>query len=901
MSIRNLDRLFRPGSVAVIGATLRPQSVGATVLANLRAGGFGGAIYAVNPKYGTLLDAPCYPNIRALPAPPDLAVICTPPPTVPGLVAELAAAGTRAAIVLTAGLGPADGQLCRKMQEAARPSLLRLLGPNCLGLISPGIGLNASFAPSGAPVGTLAFATQSGAMATAVLDWARSRQIGFSHFVSLGDSLDIDVADVLDYLAGDRDTRAILLYVEAIRHGRKFMSAARAAARSKPVLIVKAGRAPEGARAAATHTGALAGRDDVYDAVIRRAGMLRVDSTGELFDAVETLARARPVGGSRLAILTNGGGAGVMAADALAAGGGTLATLTPATLAALDRVLPPSWSHADPVDVLGDAPVARYVEAGRILAHAPEADAVLLLHAPTAIVPAAGIADAIVQARQRQDLPLFTGWLGGDAVAGARQACRAAGIPTYDTPEQAVRAFLQAAEYRRNLALLAQTPPAVTDGVEPDRAGAHSVIEAALAEGRRMLSESESKQVLAAYGIPVIETVRAANADAAATVAASLGFPVALKIASPDITHKSAVGGVALDLDGPDAVRAAALAMTARVGQMRPQARLEGFTVQRMARPADAVELILGVFTDPVFGPVILFGHGGTAVEQIRDHAIALPPMNRLVAADLVQRTRVARLLAHPAPGGPANPTATEAVLTALTRLSNLVCEMGELAELDINPLIASAEGVLALDARIAVAPAQGSPRDRLAILPYPRELETRLTWHGAPLLLRPIRPEDEDALRTFYSHMTPEDIHSRYFCSFRDPGHAQLARLTQIDYAREMAFVAMAEDARNPGAASQIVGEARAVADPDNIAAEFGVVVRSDWKGRGLGSLLLGKLLAYARAHGTRELTGTVLAGNRAMLALAKGQGFAMRTQADGEVVDVRLSLAAGASITPA
>lgn len=890
MSIRNLDHLFAPASVALIGASAKPHSVGATVLANLLAAGFAGPLYAVNPKYRELGDLPCHASVAALPQTPDLAIICTPPDTVPGLIAELGDRGTRAAIVLTAGLGRVADRRGRTIQQAmlqaSRPYLLRILGPNCVGLLVPGMGLNASFASAAALPGSLAFVSQSGALATAVLDWARSRQIGFSHFVSLGDSADVDAADVIDYLAGDAGTHAILLYLEAIANGRKFMSAARAAARNKPVLIVKSGRVAEGAKAAASHTGALAGADDVYDAAIRRAGMLRVGTTGELFDAVETLARARPLQGERLAIMTNGGGAGVMATDALILGGGELAAFSAATLRQLDAGLPATWSHGNPADIVGDAPTERYLHTLRVLEAAPEADAVLLIHAPTAIVPSGDIADAVAQAASGSARPLFTAWLGGDAVASARQRCREAGIPTYDTPEQAVRGFLQAAEYRRNQALLTQTPPSVPDGIAPDRARALAVVREALAAGHAMLGEAQAKEVLAAYGIPVVQTHVAADADAAAVEASVLGFPVALKILSPDITHKSDVGGVALDLASAEQVRIAAQQMQARVKRESPRARLTGFTVQRMAARAGAFELIIGVATDPVFGPVLLFGQGGTAVERIADRAIALPPLDDVLARDLVGRTRISRLLT----GYRHRPAIDHGALhDVLIRVSQLVIDLAEIVELDINPLIADEHGVVALDARIAVRPATAPGAARLAIRPYPKELEETVMWNGRTLLLRPVRPDDEGRYLAFFAAQAPEDIHLRYFCVFRQPSHGQLARMTQIDYSREMGFVAVALDHAGTW---EMLGEARAVTDPDNIRAEFAVSVRSDCKGRGLGHLLLDKVIAYCRAQGTRELVGATLPDNVAMIQLASACGFAVDRQAPGEEVRLHRSL---------
>ena len=569
MSIRNLEHLFRPQSVAVIGASETPRSVGATVLHNLVVGKFAGPILPVNPKYRELAGIKVYPTVASLPTVPELAVICTPPATVPTLIGELGACGTKAVIVITAGLGmtkDAQGKSLKEaMLAAAKPHLLRILGPNCVGLLVPALRLNASFAHTGALPGKIAFVSQSGALVTAVLDWAKSRGIGFSRFVSLGDSTDVDCGDVLDYLGSDAETHAILLYIESITAARKFMSAARAAARNKPVLVVKAGRAAEGARAAASHTGALAGSDDVYDAAIRRAGMLRVFSTDNLFDAVETLARARPLSGDRLAIMTNGGGPGVMATDALIGAQGRLAALSPETLSRLDAILPPTWSRGNPVDIIGDAPTGRYVQTLQILLEDPQTDAVLFIHAPTAIVPSTEIAAAVAPVVKQAQRNVLACWLGGDAVRQAGDTFEEAGIPTYDTPEEAVRAFVQIVQYRRNQDLLMEVPPSRSAEFVHDREKAQAVVKGALADGRAMLSEPEAKAVLAAYSIPVVDTRIATSAERAAEIAVDLGFPVALKILSPDVTHKSDVGGVVLDLESAAAVDAAGQAMRRRL------------------------------------------------------------------------------------------------------------------------------------------------------------------------------------------------------------------------------------------------------------------------------------------------------------------------------------------------
>ena len=875
MSVRNLDKLFAPASVAIIGASPKPHSVGATVLRNVIEGCFKGAIYPVNPKYDSVAGLRAYPDVAALPEAPGLAIICTPAATVPGIVRALGEAGTRAAIILSAGFGSHGNghgrRLRQEVLDAARPYVLRLLGPNCVGMLVPGMGLNASFSHTGALPGRIAFVSQSGGLVTAVLDWANSRGIGFSKFVSLGDSADIDFGDMLDYLASDAETSAILMYMEDVRHARKFMSAARAAARSKPTLVLKAGRMPEGAAAAASHTGALAGADDVYDAAIRRAGMLRVLTTEDLFAAVETLARARPLAGERLAIMTNGGGPGVMATDALAVAKGTLAALSPITLERLGKVLPATWSHSNPVDIIGDAPAERYCEALAVLLDAPEVDAVLFIHTPTAIVPSAAIAAAVAPLAKAASRNVLGCWLGADAVAEARHIFAAAGIPTYATPEEAVNGFLQIVHYRRNQELLMQVPPAITDSVAGARDEAAAIVRAVLGSGRTIMTEPEAKAVLAAYGIPVVQTRSTAGIDEAVQAAEAIGFPVAVKILSPDITHKSDVGGVVLDLESAEAVRAAAGRMQKRLAATYPEARLDGFTVQSMARRPQAHELIIGVATDPVFGPVILFGQGGVAVEVMADHAIGLPPLNAVLARDMVSRTRVSKLLAGYRNLPPAD---MDAIVRVLVQVSQLVADIPELAELDINPLLADSQGAIALDARIRVqlADKSASTLDRLAIRPYPAELEEDIEWGGEKILLRPIRPEDGPAHMAFFAALSPDDIRYRMFVRIRELQPSQLARFTQIDYDREMAFIATRT---NADGRHETLGVARVVADPDNIQAEFAVTVRSDLKGHGLGRILMEKLIAYCRRRGTREIVGEALPQNTRVIQLVRKLGF--------------------------
>jgi len=870
MSIRNLDLLLEPSSVAVFGASSRSGSVGATVWANLRGGGFKGPLYAVNPKRGQLDGQQVYGRAADLPSVPDLAVICTPAAVVPGLIAELGTRGTRAAIVLTAGLNSVQR---KAMLDAARPSLLRILGPNCIGMLSPHLGLNASFAHTSAAAGELAFVSQSGALVTAMLDWARARAIGFSHFVSLGEHADVDFGDMLDYLASDAKTRAILLYIESIESPRKFMSAARAAARNKPVIVVKAGRSVQGQRAAASHTGALAGSDLVYDAAIARAGMLRVDTLQQLFLAAETLTRFRSNLSDRLTILTNGGGAGVMAADAAEHAGIELAALGPDTLAALDAVLPANWSHGNPVDIIGDAPVARYAQTLRVLSQDPQAGAILFIHAPTAIVPSLAIAQALIPLVDRRNPRLLSCWLGEAAVAQARKTFQDAGIASYDTPEEAVSAFSMLVCYRRNQSQLLEAPAShLGDATKaaPDASAVQALLESVLAHGQQILTEPQAKAVLAAYRIPVVATqMVSASPEAAAAAAQTMGFPVVLKILSNDISHKSDVGGVVLNLAHAAAVRDAAAAMLARVAVERPQALVDGFTVQAMVRPAHARELIVGASIDTVFGPIILFGSGGTSVEVVADRAIALPPLNRRLARALVRNTRVARLLEGFRDTPAADLDALDDVLVAV---SQLMADHPQIAELDINPLILSPGGAIALDARIRVSDRRDGGAEHFAIKPYPAQLTEQIDWQGQPLTIRPIRPGDEAQHLEFLSQLDPEDVRMRVFYSRRSIEPSELARLTQIDYEREIAFVAVRP---GPDGKEQTLATARAVADPDNITAEFGIIVRSDLKGQGLGRVLMDKLIRTLRDQGTQRLVATVLQENKRMLALQREIGF--------------------------
>ncbi len=873
MSIRNLDKMFRPRSVAVFGASDKPKSVGSALMTNLLRAGFRGPILPVNPRAAAVHGIVAYQDVASLPSAPDLAIIATPPDTVPSLVAALGSRGARAAVVLTAGF--AEGEVAVGKERAAqllaatRPHLLRVVGPNCLGIAVPGIGLNATFAPAAMLSGNIAFLTQSGAMATTVLDWALPRGIGFSAIVSMGDMSDVDFGDLLDYFALDEATHAILIYAEAVTQARKFMSAARRAARVKPVIVVKSGRVEEGARAATSHTGALAGADVVYEAAFRRAGMLRVNEVEELFDAATTLARMSPQRGDRLAIVTNGGGAGVLATDRLIEEGGRLATLSPDTIGKLNSVLPPTWSHANPIDLIGDADAERYANAMTILMQDANVDALLVAYCPTAIVSSADAAKGLIGALARPDPAakknVFACWMGEASVAEGRAQLVAAQVPDFETPERAVRAFMYLVRYRQSQKLLLETPSSVAPSEPADIRRAHEIVRQALDDQREWLDPAEAAAFLACYGVRFARTQAVPDAKSAAQVAARIKAPVALKIRSRDVIHKSDVGGVALNLATAAEVEAAARQMNERVSRALPQARLEGFIVQEMIHRPGAYELIAGITTDPTFGPVILFGHGGTAVEIVRDKSLELPPLNTALARAQIERTRIAALLR----GFRDRPAADiDAVVNVLIALSRIAAEHAEIAELDINPLLCDPRGVIAVDCRIRVHAAAAPAQARLAIRPYPQTLETEIrTLERRSYAVRPIKPEDEPALRRFADEVDTRDLWHAFFAPLRDRTHETAARLSQIDYDREMTLVAWEGE--------RVAGLARSTADPDFEAAECAVIIRGDLREKGLATQLLQALLRAIEALGVRQAVLVFPADQARMLSIGTELGF--------------------------
>jgi len=887
MTIRNLEYCLRPRSVAVIGASGKPGSVGNTLTENILSAGFNGRVYLVNPHHASIGGHKCFRSVEALPEAPELAVIATPPDTVPPIIEALGKTGTRAAVVITAGFSPA---LKQAMLDAARPYCLRIIGPNCLGISVPGLGLAANFGLNSPKSGSLAFLSQSGALMTGILDWASARDIGFSYVVSMGDMTDVDVGDLLDFLAADVSTSAILLYLETIPAARKFMSAARSAARAKPVIVIKSGRNAEAARAAATHTGALAGSDAAVSAAFHRAGLVRVEELEELFTAAETLASLKPVGGNELLILTNGGGAGVLAVDDLMRLEGRLAPLSDALVAALDKVLPANWSRANPIDIIGDASPERYKATLDAVLANPTADGILVMNCPTALASstdaAQAVLDAIAQAPDPKAVPpILTNWLGEDAASGGRQKFREAGIPTYESPNDAIKGFYYLWQYTKAQETLMRTPPKDTGHTTIADEAARAIMRTAVRAGRTVLTEPESKAVLSAFGIPTVATRVAATPEEVADIAHALlkqTSSVAVKILSDDISHKSDVGGVRLGLSTPQEARHAAERMLLRTREMKPDARLQGFTVQPMIMRKQAHELLMGVYEDQLFGPMILFGAGGTATEIIHDTAVALPPLDTTLALDLMAQTRICKLLEGYRDRPPAD---LAGIASALVRLSQLVVDCPAVKELDINPLLADETGVIALDARIRIDPAEvekDGPNPRLAIRPYPNQWERWTeTVDGERILIRPIKPADEHHYGAFIDKLSPEDVRFRFLAPRKEFSHKFIARFTQIDYARAMAFVALNKDE------TELYGVARLAADPDYSKGEYAIIVRSDLKGTGIGWLLMRHLIRYAEREGLQELAGDVLERNTRMLDMCRALGFEI--SADPEDLSLR------------
>lgn len=888
-----LSKVFEPSSVAVIGASEREGSVGAQVLLNLRENGFKGAIYPVNPKHDEVQGLTCYSSIAAIDHTVDLAIIIVPSKHIPQVMRDCGEHGVGAAIVLSAGFaetGKAGANRQSEIVDIARTHDIPLVGPNCLGIIRPRVGLNATFAKSRAKTGHVALVAQSGAFCTALLDWADTEGFGFSAVASLGATADVGFGEVLDYLAVDPETRSILLYIEGVTNARSFMSGLRVAARLKPVIVVKSGRNESGTRAAVSHTGALAGADRVFDAAIERAGAVRVNSVAQLFAAAHLLASGTRVDGPRLAIVTNGGGPGVMAADRAHDLGVPLANLGSHTIESLENTLPAHWSHSNPVDVLGDADPERYRNAASIVLADKDVDGMLVMLTPQSMTDPAGCADAVIEAAKESTKPVLTCWMGAKLVAEGRQRFAKAGVPQFKSPENAVEAFGYLACYRRNQKALLQAPGPLSPQDEPDVEGAKLIIEHAIAQRRHTLSTAEAKAVLRAFQIPVSPSINVTSAADALVAAEGLGLPVAMKINSPDITHKSDVGGVRLNIREPRTVRTAFREMMDSVTSQSPEARIDGIIIEPMLHRPHAREIMIGIVKDPVFGPVISFGTGGTAVEVFADNNLALPPLNEYLSRELVKGTRADRFLK----AFRNLPAADQYKLNdVLQRVSEIACELPEVQELDINPLLVDENEVIAVDARILAAPPKTSTAryGHMAIHPYPVELVSE--WQladGTDIVVRPIRPEDANLEQAFVQNLSPESRYFRFMQSLEKLSPIMLARFTQIDYDREMALIAVIKEHT---AEAKFVGVARYVGNPDHRSCEFALTVADELQRQGVGRELMKRLMEVARDRGIEVMEGEVLSNNSKMIRMCEQLGFRVAHVADEpDVVQVRRHL---------
>lgn len=894
-----LDAIFKPHAVAVIGASEEPQSVGRTILANLISSPFGGAVFPVNPKRRYVLGIKAYPTIGEVPESVDLAVIATPAPTVPGIIAECVRAGVRGAIIISAGFkerGPEGVELERQVLEEARRGRMRLIGPNCLGAMMPPSGLNATFAATIARPGNVAFISQSGALCTAVLDWSLREQVGFSAFISIGSMLDVGWGDLIDYLGNDRRTQAILLYMESIGDAAGFLSAAREVALTKPIIVIKGGRTAEAAHAAASHTGSLAGSDEVLDIAFRRVGVLRVNNIADVFYMAETLAKQpRPLG-PRLAMITNAGGPGVLATDTLLQFGGALAELAPETIAALDQTLPPHWSHGNPIDILGDADPLRYAKALEVAAKDPQTDGLLVILTPQAMTDPTRAAELLAPLATGTGKPILASFMGSAAVAEGEAILNRAGIPTFPYPDTAARVFGYMWRYSEGLRALYETPslPRADGDTEGAAATARTILEGVRAEGRTILTEPESKALLAAYGLPTVETRIATDEAGAVGAATAIGFPVVLKIYSKTITHKTDVGGVRLNLRDADAVREAYRAIEASVREHAGAEAFDGVTVQPMVR-LDGYELIIGSSLDPQFGPVLLFGSGGQLVEVYRDSALGLPPLNTTLARRMMERTKIFKALQGVRGRRPVDIVALEGLLV---RFAQLIVEQPLIRELDINPLLASPDGLLALDARVVVHDSGVADDDlpRPVIHPYPSQYISEATLkNGTTVTIRPIRPEDEPLLVQFHQTLSERSVYFRYFHMMtlhQRTSHERLTRMCFIDYAREMALVVERTDPETGAPEIMAVGRLSRTPGTAEPEAEFAILVNDRYQRQGLGSELLPRLIQIGRDWGLRRITAEILPENRGMQLVATQHGFTLKPDYAEGVVNALMTL---------
>jgi acetyltransferase len=894
--IHSLDVFFAPKTVAVVGATENPGSVGRTILWNLVTSPFGGTVFPVNPKRANVLGIKAYPSITAIPEDVDLAVIVTPPPSIPGIIRECGENGVRGAVVISAGfkeIGAEGAALEQQVLEEARRAKIRVIGPNCLGVMAPLTGLNATFATTIARPGSVGFISQSGALCTAVLDWSLKEMVGFSAFISVGSMVDVGWGDLIYHLGNDPKTRSIVIYMETIGNARSFLSAARDVALTKPIIVIKPGRTAAAAKAAASHTGSLTGSDEVLEAAFRRTGVLRVNNIADLFYMAEVLSKQPRPRGPRLTIVTNAGGPGVLATDALITGGGELAELTPQTVEAYNAVLPATWSHNNPVDIIGDASPERYAKALEIAANDPNSDGMLVILTPQAMTDPTRIAEQLRPLAhhnegKQEGKPVIASWMGGVDVAAGEEILNRANIPTFPYPDTAARAFNYMWRYSYNLKSLYETPALEEPGDRaPNRRLAEDTIQKVRATGRTILTEGESKQVLAAYGIPVAQTTVAASMQDAVTAAAAIGYPVVLKLYSESITHKTDVGGVQLNLRSAEAVEHAFEAIRQTVTERAGAQHFQGVTVQPMVKLKDAYELIVGSSLDPQFGPVLLFGTGGQLVEIFADRSLALPPLNTTLARRMMEQTKIHKALRGVRGRRGVDMAALEVLLV---RFSILAVEQRWIKEIDINPLLASPDGLIALDARIVVH-APGVREQEIptpAIRPYPTRYVSDWTMKdGTRVTIRPIRPEDEPVMVHFHETLSDRSVYFRYFHMMnleQRVRHERLMRTCFIDYDREMAFVA---ERRNPETgAPEILGVSRMTKVHWTNEAEVAVVVSDAWQGRGLGKELMASLLLFGADEKLERLTADMLPENRSVMRVCEKLGFTLRHSLDEEVV---------------
>lgn len=892
MQPNRLQQLFKPQSIALFGASSEPGALGTVVLNNLKTGGFHGPVTLVNPKYTEIDGQACYPRLADSDCATDLAVIVAPAAVVPDIITDCGEGGVGAAIMVSAGFseeGLRGSGLETEMLRRARRYKMRILGPNCLGVIRTDIGMNATFSASNALPGRIAVISQSGALCTAILDWAAVHEVGFSSMISTGIGADVDFGEILDFVAMDPATDSIMLYIEGLKDARRFMSALRSAARTKPVVIMKSGRHSQGSRAVVSHTGALVGSDDVFDSALRRAGALRVDDFTEFFATAATLDSGMRTLGSRLAVVTNAGGPGVMAADYCTDVGLELADLGMETMATLNGVLPPSWSRNNPVDVLGDAGPERYQQAVKACLGDSGIDAVLVVLTPQAQTAPLDVATRLVELRTLTEKPILACWMGEVSVAQSRDLFNKHNIPSYQTPEAAVRAFAAMSNYQLNQDQLLQVPGRMVQELVPELDNANLIIENALSEDRRVLTQAESKAVLAAFHIPIIQSIPVATAQEAILVAQEIGYPVAMKIDSPDITHKTDVGGVRLGVENARQVRDVFQELVGSVRKLQPEARIKGVVIEPMWKGRHGRELMVGVLRDEVFGPVISFGLGGTLVEVLRDRAVALPPLNEFLARRLIDRTRAATLLKSLRGAPEAD---RKALNDLLLKVAEMACDLPAILEMDMNPVIASADGVMVVDARIVVARHNDAarPYDHMAIHPYPRDLVQIIDLSdGTRITIRPIRPEDALMERDFVNALSEKSRYFRFMYSMPEITPELLSRFTQIDYDREMALVAVTSTEKE----DLQVGVARFYTLPDGFSCEFAIVIADEWQNRGVARQLMKALVEAARSRRFTKMEGTVLAENRRMLDFVKSLGFRVETNTeDSQLMNAVLEL---------